>query len=142
MSEYFATSYSWNIPNSGTVEENPNPMMMQAPQKPTFTFTTQLVQDIRGQEPYTVLMGKADNEGKVDAILVRKLTENLSLKLSGNFPNSNVEQGMIGAELELQNKDSMSVFKFGQGHWGFSFNQRLHRNLLLGFDYTNFVKKY
>ena len=117
-------------------------MMMQAPQKPTFTFTTQLVQDIRGQEPYTVLMGKADNEGKVDAILVRKLTENLSLKLSGNFPNSNVEQGMIGAELELQNKDSMSVFKFGQGHWGFSFNQRLHRNLLLGFDYTNFVKKY
>ena len=53
--------------------------MMQAPQKPTFAFTTQLVQDLRGQEPYTLLMGKVDNEGKVDAIFVRKLTENLSL---------------------------------------------------------------
>lgn len=49
MSQHFATSYAWNIPNSGTVEENPNPMMMQAQQKPTFTFTSQLVQDIRGQ---------------------------------------------------------------------------------------------
>ncbi len=51
-------------------------MMMQGggAQKPTYTFTTQLVQDIRGQQPYTILMGKADNEGKVDAIIVRKLT--------------------------------------------------------------------
>lgn len=34
----------------------------------------------------------------------------------------------------------MSAFKYGQGHWGFSYNQRLHRNLLFGFEYTNLVK--
>lgn len=45
---------------------------------------------------------------------------------------------MVSTELELQGKDSMSVFKLGQGHWGFSYAQRLHRNLLLGFDYCNF----
>lgn len=114
-------------------------MMMQGQQKPTFTFTTQLVQDIRGQEPYTVMMGKADNEGKVDAIFVRKLHPNLSLKLTGSFMNSNVEQGHLSAELELEHKDSMSVFKFGQGHWGYSYTQRLHRNLICGFDYFNLV---
>lgn len=36
------------------------------------------------------MMGKADNEGKVDAIFVRKLMENLSLKLNASFMNSNV----------------------------------------------------
>ncbi len=102
LSQYFVTSYAWNIPNSGTVEEAPNPMaMMQAQQKPTFTFTTQLVQDIRGQQPYTIMLGKADNEGKVDAIFVRKLAKNLSLKLNASFLNSNVEQGAVSAELEL-----------------------------------------
>lgn len=72
-------------------------MMMQPPQKPTYTFTTQLVQDIRGQEPYTVMMGKLDSEGRIDAIFVRKLLDNLSLKLSGNFLSSDVEKGVIGA---------------------------------------------
>jgi hypothetical protein len=33
----------------------------------------------------------------------------------------------------------MSVFKFGQGHWGFSHLQRIHKNFLLGFDYFNLV---
>lgn len=114
-------------------------MMMQVQQKPTYTFTTQLVQDIRGQEPYTIMMGKADNEGKVDAILVKKLTTNLSLKINAGFQSSNVEQGVVNAELEYEQRDAMSIFKFGQGHWGFSHLQRLHKNFLLGFDYFNLV---
>lgn len=36
-------------------------MQMQTQQKPTYTFNTQLVQDVRGMEPYTIMMGKADN---------------------------------------------------------------------------------
>lgn len=139
LSEYFTTSHSWTIPNSGSSEENPNPMMMPTQQKPTYTFTTQLVQDIRGQEPYTIMMGKADNEGKVDAIFVRKLHKLLSLKVTGSFQSSNVEQGMLGAELELEHKDSLSVFKLGQGHWGYSIMQRLHPNLSAGFEYFNLV---
>jgi len=108
-------------------------MMMPVQQKPTYTFTTQLVQDIRGQEPQTIMMGKADNEGKVDAIFVRKLHPMLQLKVTGSFQSSNVDQGVMGAELELQQKDSMSVLKVGQGHWGYSILQRLHPNILGGF---------
>ena len=72
-------------------------MMPAQQQKPIYSFTTQLVQDIRGQEPYTVMMGKADNEGKVYAILVRKLHPNISFKLTGSFQSSNVEQGVVMA---------------------------------------------
>lgn len=45
------------------------------------------------------MLGKADNEGKVDAIFVKKLTKNLSLKLHASFLNSNVEQGAVSTEL-------------------------------------------
>ena len=31
----------------------------------------------------------------------------------------------------------MSVFRLGQGHYGFSTMQRIHPKLMLGFDYTN-----
>ncbi len=72
-------------------------MMMQGQQKPTYTFTTQLVQDLRGQEPYRIMMGKVDNEGKVDAIFVQKLNSVFSFKGTGSFQSSNVEQGVLGA---------------------------------------------
>lgn len=72
-------------------------MMMQGQQKPNYTFTTQLIQDIRGQEPYRIMMGKVDNEGKVDAIYVQKLNHAISFKGTGSFQSSNVEQGVLGA---------------------------------------------
>ena len=46
-------------------------------------------------------MGKADSDGKVDAILMRKLHENIMLRMTGSFQNSNVEQGLLSADLEI-----------------------------------------
>lgn len=119
-----------------------NPMMMPQMVKPTYSFTTQLVRDIRGQEPYTVMMGKTDNEGKVDAIFIRKLHENVSMRVTGSFQTSNVDQGMLTVDFDIEGKDSMSVLRWGQGIMGFSIMQRIHKNLLAGFDYTNLVPLY
>ena len=51
LSEYFTFSHAWSLPNAGSMEEaNPmNPMMPPMAQKSNYTFTTQLVQDVRGQ---------------------------------------------------------------------------------------------
>lgn len=50
LSEYFTFSHAWTLPNSGATEVNPMaPMMPPTAQKSGYTFTTQLVQDIRGQ---------------------------------------------------------------------------------------------
>lgn len=45
------------------------------------------------------MMGKADSDGKVEGIFVRKLHPNLSFKLNAGFQSSNVEQGVINTEL-------------------------------------------
>lgn len=44
-------------------------------------------------------MGKIDNEGKLDAIIFRKLMRNISLKLSGSFHSTNIEEGVTSAEV-------------------------------------------
>lgn len=46
-------------------------------------------------------MGKMDNDGKLDAFFIKKLAKDISLKISSSFLNSNVEQGMLGADLEI-----------------------------------------
>jgi len=112
-------------------------MMPPQPNNPLYVFTTQLVRDIKGREPTTIMVGKIDTEGKVDSILVKKLNEYFSLRLTGQFMNKNLDQGMLMAEIDYDGKDSNSQFKVGPGHWGVSFMQRVHKNLMLGFDYTN-----
>ena len=61
------------------------------------------------------------------------------MRFTGSFQNSNVEQGMMTVDFDIEGKDSMSVLRFGQGIFGFSIMQRLHKNLIAGFDYTNLV---
>lgn len=146
LSEYFMFSHSWALPNSGqpTEEANPmNPMAMMGQQvKPIYTFTTQLLRDIRGQEPYTIMMGKTDSDGKVEAFFIRRLMHNLSMRVTGSFPSSNLDQGMMSVDLDIEGKNSMGAIKFGQGHYGFSLMQRVHKNLILGFDYNNIVQNF
>ena len=61
------------------------------------------------------------------------------MRATGNFPTSNVEQGVVSIDVDIENKNSMQAFKFGPGHFGFNIMQRVHPNLILGFDYMNLV---
>lgn len=75
----------------------------------------------------------------MEAFFVKKINKNINFKLTAGFQTSNVEQGVVNAEVEYEGEDSLSSFKFGQGHWGYGITQRVHPNLLLGFDYYNLV---
>jgi hypothetical protein len=83
------------------------------------------------------MVGKVDTEGKVDSIFIKKLNEFLTLRLTGQFMSRNLDQGMVMLDLDWDNRDWNSNFKWGPGHWGLNFMQRVHKNLMLGFDYTN-----
>ena len=65
LSEYFNFSHSWAIPNSGTEgDKNPfNSMMPGTMSKPTYTFTTQLVRDVKSptEHPGMIMLGKVDS---------------------------------------------------------------------------------
>jgi|688.fasta_scaffold1501963_1 hypothetical protein len=73
LSQNFSFSHSWSIPNSGMQATSAHPMMPPQPNNPVYTFTTQLVRDIKGREPTTIMVGKVDSEGKVDSIFIKKL---------------------------------------------------------------------
>lgn len=83
------------------------------------------------------MVGKVDTEGKVDSIFIKKLNEYLSLKLTGQFLSKNLDQANVMADLVYEDRDSNCELKLGPGHWGINFMQKVHRNFVLGFDYTN-----
>ena len=51
--------------------------------------------------------------------------------------SNNLDQGMIMIDLDYEGKDCNGQFKWGPGHWGVNFMQKVHKNLTMGFDYTN-----
>lgn len=61
----------------------------------------------------------------------------MTFKLTGQFMSSNLDQGMVMVDVDYDDKDCNAQVKVGPGHWGINFMQRVHKNLMLGFDYTN-----
>lgn len=103
LSEYFHIFQSWEIPNSGIKEEGQNMMQMmmgRGPAKPNYTFMTQVVRDVTSpiEPPGLLLVGKMDSEGKVDSILMRKLSNHWNMKLSANFMSSKTDDGALAAD--------------------------------------------
>ena len=76
-------------------------MMGRGSSKPTYTMTAQLAKDVISpyDPPGLLLVSKFDNEGKVDGILLKRLANNLNLKLSANFMSSKTDDGALGADL-------------------------------------------
>jgi hypothetical protein len=114
-------------------------MMGRTPSKPTYTLTAQVVQDITSPQeaPGIIMMGKTDNEGRKDAIFLKKLNKNWNLKLSGNFHSSKFEDGALGVDLEYENSDCVSIAKLShsiQGVTGtLNYMQRITDKVMLGF---------
>ena len=114
--------------------------------KPTYTFMTQVAKDITSpmEPPGLMLMGKMDNEGRVDSVLLKRLSSSWNMKLSANFMSSKTEDGVLCADFEYEDNDSAAVARFNhhpmQGLVGtFNYMQRVHRNVMLGFDFTHLV---
>jgi len=124
-------------------------MMGKGPAKPTYTFLTQVVRDVTSpmESPGLMLMGKFDTEGRVDSVLMKKLGGGWNMKLSGNFMNNKTEDGALGADFEYEDSESASILRFQHhpmqglvGSWNFM--QRVHRNIMVGFDFTHLVPFY
>lgn len=137
---------SWDIPNSGIKEEGHNmmqAMMGKGNSKPNYSFMAQLAKDMTSpyEAPGLLMMGKADGEGRVDSVLLKKINSNLMLKLTANFMSSKTEDGALAGDLEYSDGDCEAALKLQhhpmQGLVGSChYMQRIHKNLMLGFDFT------
>eukprot|EP00178_Gracilaria_changii_P007796 TRINITY_DN24319_c0_g1_i1.p1 TRINITY_DN24319_c0_g1~~TRINITY_DN24319_c0_g1_i1.p1 ORF type:complete len:245 (-),score=18.32 TRINITY_DN24319_c0_g1_i1:29-763(-) len=119
-------------------------MMGRGPAKPSYSFMAQLAREVTSpyEAPGLLMMGKADGDGKVDSVLLKKLNSNLMLKLSANFANSKTDDGALAGDIEYSDNDSEGAVKFQhhpmQGLVGsLQYMQRVHKNLMLGFDFTH-----
>lgn len=151
LSEFFQIYQSWEIPNSGIKEEGGNMMqqmmMGKGQAKPTYSFMTQVARDVTSpaEPPGLMLMGKVDSEGRVDSIFLKRLAAGWNMKLSGNFMNSKTEDGALGADFEYEDSESAGIVRF-QHHpmqglvASCNYMQRVHRNVMLGFDFTHLVR--
>ena len=76
-------------------------MMGKGSNKPSYSFMAQLARDVTSpyEAPGLLMMGKADGEGKVDSVLLKKLNNNLMLKLSANFMSSKTDDGALAGDL-------------------------------------------
>jgi hypothetical protein len=101
LSQYFQLSHTWSIPNTtGAVSKNP----MKPPEHPTYTLSAQVVQDVKGMEPNTILTARMDNDGKLEAFFIKRLAPNISMRLTSMFLNSNVEYGMLAADIDIESR--------------------------------------
>lgn len=114
--------------------------------KPNYTFMANVAKDVTSpmEAPGLMLMGKVDGEGRVDSVLLKKLSSRWNMKLSANFMSSKTEDGALGADFEYEDLDSAGVARFNhhpmQGLVGtINYMQRVHRNVMLGFDFTHLV---
>jgi hypothetical protein len=80
---------------------------MKPPKHPTYSLSAQVVKDIQNREPVTIMTARMDNDGKLDAFFVKKLARNVSLRLSSSFMNSNVELGMLSADIDIESNGMM-----------------------------------
>jgi hypothetical protein len=77
-------------------------MMGRGSAKPTYSFMTQVVRDVSSpiEPPGLMLMGKMDGEGRVDSVLLKRLSSRWNFKASANFMSNKTEEGALGADLE------------------------------------------
>ena len=76
-------------------------MMGKGNSKPSYSFMAQLAKDVTNpyEAPGLLMMGKADGEGRVDSVLLKKINNNLMLKLTANFMSNKTEDGALAGDL-------------------------------------------
>ena len=76
-------------------------MMGKGSNKPSYSFMAQLAKDVSNpyEQPGLLMMGKADGEGRVDSVILKKLSSNLMLKLTANFMSSKTDDGALAGDL-------------------------------------------
>eukprot|EP01015_Nassula_variabilis_P008340 TRINITY_DN1660_c0_g1_i5.p1 TRINITY_DN1660_c0_g1~~TRINITY_DN1660_c0_g1_i5.p1 ORF type:complete len:219 (-),score=56.87 TRINITY_DN1660_c0_g1_i5:113-769(-) len=98
-SNNFHVAASWNI---NPVRKNP-----QAPMG-SFTFTTQYLQ---GQlrtfydQPSFILTGRWESTGQLQAAFIKKLSDRVNLRITAQYPNSDLAYSQVHADLDIDGED-------------------------------------
>lgn len=120
--------------------QNKQKKMMGQTGDATYSFDLQyLGGEIKTQfdQPSVIMMGKSENTGRLEAVLIKKVSDALSLKFQAFYPNSMVEHAYLTYEADYHGADFNSNFKYNNAFQSMNLSQKIGHNLALGFEFVN-----
>ncbi|EGR29837.1 hypothetical protein IMG5_147660 [Ichthyophthirius multifiliis] len=145
LSQNFHFALIWNIPYSsaGDQAQEPKGNPMMAMQKPPATSNCCLqVQYVGGEyidlqqgKPKFILTGRMDSDGKLDAAIIKQLSKNWNFTFASNFPfGSDTSVSQVNVDLNYEDNNSITSFKYTTGALGFGHMQTIGNRLFAGFE--------
>jgi len=72
-------------------------------------------------EPKFIMTGRMDSTGKLEAAIIKKISDRISLRLSSFFFNSNPQAAQVHLDMDYTGNDFIHTFKIGTGLMSFNY---------------------
>jgi hypothetical protein len=53
-------------------------------------------------QPKFILTGRLDNNGKLEAAIIKKISDRVSLRMNAMYPNSDINYSQINMDLDIE----------------------------------------
>lgn len=98
LSNNFHVSHTWNIPNPGA---QPQKKMMDG----FYILSTQYLHgELRTimDQPKFIMTGRIDNNGKLEAVFIKKLNDRITCRLNAMYPNSDINYSQLNLDVDIE----------------------------------------
>ena len=98
LSNNFHVQHTWNIPNPGG---QPQKKMLDG----FYILSTQyLAGELKTMmdQPKFIMTGRIDNNGKLEAAIIKKINDRVTMRLNAMYPNSDVNYSQINLDVDIE----------------------------------------
>eukprot|EP00825_Cyclidium_porcatum_P021296 TRINITY_DN2379_c0_g1_i1.p1 TRINITY_DN2379_c0_g1~~TRINITY_DN2379_c0_g1_i1.p1 ORF type:complete len:367 (+),score=58.33 TRINITY_DN2379_c0_g1_i1:73-1173(+) len=149
FSQQFGLTHAWFIPMAPKQHDPTNPMQdSQKDNTPNYQLQAQFVggsiQDLmQGQDPAIVMSGKYQSDGKLEGQVIKKLNDNVLVRLAGQFEKgSDLQQAQMSLNVEYQGDYNSQAFKLGRGYLSYSLMQAIGKPFFFGFEFMYLLQRH
>ena len=100
LSNNFHVQHTWNIPNPGG---QPQKKMLDG----FYILSTQyLAGELKTMmdQPRFIMTGRIDNNGKLEAAIIKKLSDRVTLRMNAMYPNSDINYSQLNLDVDIEGK--------------------------------------
>lgn len=85
------------------------------------------------------MTARMDSQGKLEAAIIKKINEMISLRFSAFFMNSDPLNSQMHLDVDITGDDYVHTIKWGTGLLSFNMMQTIGQRIVLGFELMNLV---
>lgn len=98
LSNNFHLQHTWNIPNPGG---QPQKKILDG----YYILSTQYLHgELRTimDQPKYIMTGRLDNNGKLEAAIIKKINDRVTLRLNAMYPNSDINYSQVNLDVDIE----------------------------------------